>query len=99
MGIFCGSEILFFTLGAITATSVFYLIYLTKKYTLGWKTYILAIFGIFLIVFCFAWTVSSLLEGEQQAASMGLLLIGFPFLVIFGIFRRVLTSAYRRIKA
>ena len=93
MGIFSGTEMLFFVLGAMTVLLIFGLIRMKKTYTMDWKALTLAIIGIFLAVFCTAWSVSSVLEDEPQAAVMGFLLFGLPVLVIFGIFRRLITKA------
>jgi multisubunit Na+/H+ antiporter MnhG subunit len=90
MGIFSGIEILFFVLGAMTVLLIFGLIRMKKTYTMDWKAVTLAGIGIFLVVFCTAWSVSSVLEGEPQAASMGLLVFGLPVLVVFGVFRRII---------
>lgn len=88
MGIFTGIEVLFFVLGIITTLLGFGLVQLNKKYQFQWHTWVLSIIGCFLIVFTIAWSVSSVLEGEIQAANMGLLVFGLPVLVIFGITRR-----------
>ncbi len=90
MGIFTGIEILFFTLGVITTLLIFGLVWLNKKYRFQWYTWILSATGAFLIVFAMAWSVSSILEGETQAANMGLLVFGAPVLILFGITRRLM---------
>ncbi len=90
MGIFTGIEILFFSLGVITTLLVYGLIRLNRSHNFQWYTWILAVTTIFLIVFTIAWSVSSVLEGEPQAANMGLLVFGVPSLVLFGITKRIL---------
>ena len=89
MGIFTGIEILFFWLGAISALMIMGLVYLRKTYILKWHSMSLSILGIILTVFTIAWSVSSILEGEPQAANMGMLFFGLPVLIIFGITRRL----------
>ena len=90
MGIFTGIEMLFFVLGVLATLLGFGLAWLNKKYKFQWHTWVLSITGSFLIIFTIAWSVSSVLEGEIQAANMGLLVFGLPVLVIFGITRRLI---------
>ena len=92
MGFFTGTEMLFYTLGIITLLLVVGLIELNKKYHFQWYTWILSITGALLTIFSIAWSVSSLLEGETQAANIGLLVFGAPVLIIFGITKRVLNN-------
>ena len=90
MGIFKGIEILFFMLGALTVVLVGGLFYLNLRYTRGWKVLCLGALGSFLLIFCLAWSISSILEGEPQAANMGLLLFGLPVLAIAASFQRLM---------
>lgn len=90
MGIFTGTEILFFTLGALTVLLTGGLVCLKRQQNLNWKAMALAGIGEFLILFCIAWSVSSILEGEPQAANMGVLVFGSPVLVIVGILNRMM---------
>jgi hypothetical protein len=88
MGIFTGSEMLFFFLGSLTTLLVGGLLYLQRIYDVRWFGNILAGTGIFLLVFTIAWSVSSVLEGEPQAANMGLLIFGMPALLLMALSRR-----------
>jgi hypothetical protein len=90
MGIFMGIEVLFFSLGVLSTLLVVGFFKMKQFITIDWKGTILAFIGMFLFVFCIAWSVSSVLENEPQAATMGLLIFGLPVLVIFGIFRRLI---------
>ena len=90
MGIFTGTELLFFALGALTVLFTGGLVYMKKKRNLIWQAMGLAGLGACLILFCIAWSVSSVLEGEPQAANMGLLVFGSPVLVIIGILNRMM---------
>ena len=76
MGIFNGSESLFYLLGALTLALVFGLIYMHKIYNFKWYATLLAALGIFQTVFTMAWWISSIQEGEPQAGNMGLLAFG-----------------------
>lgn len=90
MGIFTGIEILFFVLGALSVLMIGGLVLLKRRFGFDWKGAVLGGLGVFLILFTIAWSVSSILEGEPQAANMGILVFGAPVLVIFGIMRRLI---------
>ena len=92
MGIFSGSEMLFFSLGSLTTLLVGGLVYLQRIYDIRWYANALAGTGIFLLVFTLAWSVSSVLEGEPQAANMGLMIFGMPALLLMALSRRFMTK-------
>lgn len=96
MGIFDGIEVLFFSLGVITTLAVVGMIYLSKNYRLNWKMYSVSLLGIFLGIFAIAWSVSSMLEGEPRAASMGMVVFGLPSLAFLGLFRRLLLAGNKQ---
>ena len=60
-----------------------------KQTGFNWKAWILLILGAFLMVFSIAWSVSSVLEGEPRAASMGLVVFGVPGLILVALGRNV----------
>jgi len=88
--IFSGIEVLFFLLGFLTCLFIFMFFRLYNKYEMNWKLWSMAGFGAFLMLFCIAWSVSSVLEGEPRAASMGMVVFGLPALILFGLVRRML---------
>ncbi|WP_299362759.1 hypothetical protein [Winogradskyella sp.] len=90
MDIFKGVEIMFFWLGVLSTLAVVIMVHLHKVYGLNWKTWITSGFGAFFFVFCVAWSVSSVLEGEPQAAALGLVFFGSPAIVLFLITRRMI---------
>jgi len=96
MGIFEGIEVLFFSLGVITTLAIVGMIYLSKNYHLNWKMYTVSVIGIFLGIFAIAWSVSSVLEGEPRAASMGMVVFGIPSLACLGLFRRLLLAENKK---
>ena len=98
MGIFNGSEALFYLLGALTLALVFGLIYMHKIYNFKWYATLLAALGIFQTVFTMAWWISSIQEGEPQAGNMGLLAFGVPALLLLGITQRLITKRKAVIK-
>jgi len=90
--IFSGIEVLFFLLGFLTCLFIIGFFRLYTKYKMDWKLWSLVSFGAFLMLFCIAWSVSSVLEGEPRAASMGMVVFGLPSLILLGLTRRILLS-------
>jgi multisubunit Na+/H+ antiporter MnhG subunit len=90
MDIFTGIEILFFVLGALSVLLACGVVRLKRRFSLSLGATALAGLGAFLIVFCVAWSASSIIEGEPQAANMGILIFGVPILVTFGVLRRLI---------
>ncbi|WP_300673026.1 hypothetical protein [Desulfoluna sp.] len=84
MGVFSGIEILFFFLGVITTLGVLGIIYLKQKRQAGPLSLFLSASGLFLLVFALAWSMSSIIEHEHQAANMGLLFFGLPAILLLG---------------
>ena len=84
MGIFTGIEVLFFFLGVLTTLSVLGILYLKIKTAADTQTLLLSTLGLLLLVFTVAWSVSSVLEQEHQAANMGLLFFGLPAVLFMG---------------
>lgn len=87
LNIFSGIEILFFVLGVLTTLGVVGLIFLGRSYQLDWKAWSSLGLGALLLIFALAWSVSSVLEGEPRAASMGMVFFGMPG-IIFGLLGR-----------
>ena len=85
--IFSGVEVMFFLLGFLTCLAMFGFVRMNQKYNMDWKSWTLAGVGVFLFLFCLAWSISSVLEGEPRAASMGMVVFGIPAL-IFGVLTR-----------
>ena len=98
MGIFNGSESLFYLLGVFTLALVFGLFYMHKIFNFKWYATVLAALGIFQTVFTIAWWISSIQEGEPQAGNMGLLAFGLPALLLFGITQRLISKRKTVIK-
>ena len=86
--IFSGIELLFYSLGAITTLIIVGLVVLNKQYQLDWKSWTGLISGAFLVVFAYGWAVSSVMEGEPRAASMGMVFFGIPGLMLLLLARR-----------
>jgi len=80
--IFTKIEILFFTLGVITTLSGCLLVKLNKKYKFNIALWLSFITGFLFLIFCLAWSISSIIEGEPRAASMGYIFFGLPGILL-----------------
>jgi biotin transporter BioY len=93
--IFSGSETLFFLLGFLTAMIIIGLYTWNKTYRFKWSDWTLLLLGFILEIFALAWSVSSVLEGEPRAASMGLVFFAIPGLIILTLSRRLILKRIR----
>ncbi len=75
--------LLFFLLGMSTMGLVMLLFKMKHKYTFRLPARILISLGLMLLIFSVAWSVSSLIEFENQAAGIGLLFFGGSALLCF----------------
>jgi hypothetical protein len=91
--IFNGIEIMFYLLGFLTAVGVYIMIYYAKKYILKWGPWLLGVLAIIFSLFTIAWSWSSILEKEPQAAGLGLLIFGIPALILLFITRRMVLKS------
>jgi len=84
--IFSGTEILFYLLGVLTSLIILGMVKYNKQFQFSALSWILLGLGSFLLLFCLAWSVSSVLEGVPRASSMGLVVFGIPsiLLLLFG---------------
>lgn len=89
LSIFSGIEILFFMLGLLTTLSIVSLAYFHKQLKFKVGTWATLGFGICLLIFCIAWSCSSVLEGEPRAASMGLVVFGIPAILLLLLGRKL----------
>ncbi|SHE71674.1 hypothetical protein SAMN05444274_102187 [Mariniphaga anaerophila] len=83
---------MFFLLGFLSCLAVIQILKLKKKYTFKLPARLLIVVGICLLVFAVAWTISSLIEFENQAAGVGMLFFGGSSLVCFSIATRFTTK-------
>lgn len=85
MGIFNGIEIVFFLLGVFSTLGILGIWLAVKRLNAGGSMIALLCSGLFLILFSFAWSASSILEHEHQAANMGILFFGLPGILCLGL--------------
>ncbi|SCY34860.1 hypothetical protein [Desulfoluna spongiiphila] len=96
MGVFSGIETLFFILGALTTLGIQGIVYLKKVRGAGNQSLVLSGISLFLFLFALAWSVSSVLENEHQAANMGLLFFGLPAVLLAGMAWKKLPPAGKK---
>lgn len=82
LGIFTGIEVLFFWLGFFSLAVCQSLIWLRYRYEAGWPSLALLLTGVGTMMFAIAWAISSVLEKEPQSASMSMIVIFLPGLVL-----------------
>jgi CDP-diglyceride synthetase len=85
MTIFTPSEVLFFMTGALAVLAIWLSIYFNNRSSFSWYTWGTAFIGGLLLLTAIGWAGSSIIEGEHQAANMGLLIFGVPALVFLGL--------------
>jgi len=74
--------LMWFIVGLITGLSVLVWIEVSRRFEVDWYGWIGLLLGEFLVLFCIAWSVASLAEGEPRAASMGVILFGAAGLIV-----------------
>jgi len=82
LGIFSGIEVLFFLLGVMSVISAQLIWRFKCTHQPAMSALILIATGAATIIFAVAWSVSSVLEGEPQAGSMGVVIIMLPGLIM-----------------
>lgn len=75
-------DLTWYLLGGISALLGVWVYKLVKSNQGGWKVLLPVITGGLLLLFSIAWSVSSVFEGEQKSASMGILIFGVPALLL-----------------
>ncbi len=86
--IFTGIELLFFWLGVITTVGIGTIVYYNRQFKFKAGTWASVSIGLFLFIFCIAWSISSVLEGEPRAASMGMVIFGIPSIILLVLGRK-----------
>ena len=81
---------MWFIMGAIIVGIVWVIYSWIKnnQVTLSWPVWTGMIIGILLGLFSVAWAISSIIEGENQSAGMGLLVFGGFTLIVFFLTRK-----------
>lgn len=90
--IFTGIEILFFLLGVLTTLGISTVVFYNRKFKFNIGAWASIGMGLFLFIFSIAWSISSILEGEPRASSMGMLVFGIPSIILLILGRRLALS-------
>lgn len=75
-------DLVWYLLGSVSTLLALWVYKLIKSNKGGWKVLFPVIMGGLLLLFSVAWSVSSIFEGEQRSASMGVLIFGVPALLL-----------------
>lgn len=84
---------MFYLLGIFTALGAYIMMIYSHKYVLKWSSWLLGILAIFLSLFTIAWSWSSILEKEPQAAGIGLIMFGIPSVILIFVTRRFILKS------
>ncbi len=89
---------MWFSLGLLVGLSVLGYIELNKRLAVDFMGWAGLLLGEFLILFCIAWSVGSVAEGEPRSGAMGLILFGgLGLLVLIWTWRLYLANAPKRL--
>jgi len=89
--------LMWFGVGFIVGISFFIAHWLHARFELDWRAWGGLALGEVMVLFCIAWSVAAVSEGEPRAASMGLMLFGAPGVAVLALtFRLLVASAARR---
>ena len=91
--IFDGIEVMFYLLGVFTVLGAIVLNNYSKKYTFKWSAWLLGVLAVLFSLFTIAWSWSSILEQEPQAAGLGLIVFGIPSLILVFVTRRAILKS------
>lgn len=84
---------MFYLLGIFTALGAYIMLVYSKTYILRWSSWLIGVLTIILSLFTMAWSWSSILEGEPQAAGIGLIVFGIPSVIMVFITRKVILKS------
>jgi len=90
-------DLMWFLLGFVSAFVCMGIYHLIVRCKISWKSLVPAASGVSLLLFAVAWSVSSVLEKEPQAASMGMIVFGIPGIILMLIAWRVFNSETKRV--
>ena len=88
--------LMWFAVGLIVGLSALGAVELQKRFRVDWRGWTGLGIGIVLVLFCIAWSVAALAEGEPRAASMGLLLFGGAGVAVLALTFRLLVAPAAR---
>ena len=88
--------LMWFCLGLMTGLSVFVATELHRRFEFDWRAWGGLATGMGMLLFCVAWSVAAVAEGEPRSANMGMMLFGAPAVAILALTVRLLVLPARR---
>ena len=88
--------LMWFAVGLIVGLSALGAIELQKRFRVDWRGWAGLALGEVMLLFCIAWSVAAVAEGEARAASMGLLLFGGAGVAVLALTGRLLIAPAAR---
>jgi hypothetical protein len=84
--------LMWFALGLLVGLSVFVAVELHKRFVIDWRGWAGLGLGELMVLFCIAWSVAAMFEGEPRAASMGLMVFGAPGVAVLALTARLFVA-------
>jgi hypothetical protein len=88
--------LMWFAVGLIVGLSALGAVELQKRFRVDWRGWAGLALGEVMLLFCIAWSVAAVAEGEARAASMGLMLFGGPGVAVLALSFRLLVAPTAR---
>jgi hypothetical protein len=88
--------LMWFSVGFIAGLSVFIASELHKRFRMDWRSWTGLALGELMVLFCIAWSVAAVAEGEPRAASMGLMVFGAPGVAVLALSARLFVLPAQR---
>jgi hypothetical protein len=91
--------LMWFSIGLVVGLSTFVAKEVHGRFEIDWRGWAGLVLGLFMVLFCIAWSVAASAEGEPRAASMGLIVFGAPGVAVLALSTRIFVlPAERRSK-
>jgi hypothetical protein len=81
--------LMWFSVGLIAGLSVLGAVELDKRFAVDWRGWAGLALGEGMVLFCIAWSVAAMFEGEPRAASMGGMVFGAPGVAVLALTARL----------
>jgi hypothetical protein len=88
--------LMWFSVGFIVGISVLIAKTLHERFEIDWRGWAGLALGEVMVLFCIAWSVAAVAEGEPRAASMGLIVFGAPGVAVLALTTRLFVLAAGR---
>jgi hypothetical protein len=88
--------LMWFCVGFIVGISVLVAKELYERFEIDWRGWVGLALGEVMVLFCIAWSVAAVAEGEPRAASMGLIVFGAPGVAVLALTTRLFVLAAGR---